>query len=51
MKIALRHELNQLDDLMIKPLRLARKSQLAVMEYKGKIEIISKYSLKMVLYK
>lgn len=48
MKISLRHELNQLDNLMLKPLCLVCKSQLAVMEYKGRIEIISKYSLKMV---
>lgn len=51
MKISPRHELNQPDNLMIKPLCLMYKSQLAGMEYKGRIEIISKYSLKVVLYK
>lgn len=39
MKISWRHELNQLDNLIIKPLCFMCKSQPTVMEYKGRLEI------------
>lgn len=50
MKISLRHELNQLDNVIIKTLCLMCQHKVTVMECKRRINIDQQYSLKMVLH-